>query len=124
MGRFPSVLLKIQSYFLILHSGTQALRHSGTQALRHSGTHKTFLYLYNTQNHDPMKVETKGHTCIIKDNHGDLTGFLMKLTHEYKTFEKHNIVADVTSCSKILAKDLNAFLPLAKIHKKVKKSFV
>ncbi|RZJ63260.1 MAG: ribonuclease Z [Flavobacterium sp.] len=71
-----------------------------------------------------MKVETKGHTCVIKDNQGDLTGFLMKLTHEYKTFEKHNIVADVSSCTNVSAKDLNAFLPLSKSHKKAKKSFV
>lgn len=71
-----------------------------------------------------MKVETKGHTIIIKDNQGDLTGFLMKLTHEYKTFEKHNIVADVSSCKNISAKDLNAFLPLSKTHKKAKRSFV
>lgn len=71
-----------------------------------------------------MKVDTKGTTTIIKDNQGDLTGFLMKLTHEYKTFEKYNLIVDVTACKNLSTKDINSFLPLSKTHKKAKKSFV
>ncbi|MGK4567877.1 ribonuclease Z [Flavobacterium sp. 3HN19-14] len=71
-----------------------------------------------------MKVETKGHTTTIKDTQGDLTAFLMKLTHEHKTFEKHNLIIDITHCKDASVKEVNAFLPLCKAHKKNKKSFV
>ena len=42
-----------------------------------------------------MKVEEKGHTFIIKDTQGDITAFLMKITHQYKTYENHNIIIDL-----------------------------
>lgn len=71
-----------------------------------------------------MKVEQKGHTVTIKDTQGDLVSFLMKVTHEYKTFEKHNMIIDISLYKKLSIKDLNSFLPLSKIHKKAKKSFV
>lgn len=71
-----------------------------------------------------MKVEQKGHTTVIKDTQGDLMSFIMKLTHEYKTFEKHNIIVDVTLHKDLCVKDINGFLPLSKQHKKAKKSFV
>ena len=71
-----------------------------------------------------MKVETKGHTTTIKETQGDLTAFLMKLTHEYKSFEKHHLILDVSSCKNPSVKEINAFLPLSKAHKKAKKSFV
>lgn len=71
-----------------------------------------------------MKVEQKGHTVTIKDTQGDLVSFLMKVTHEYKTFEKHNMIIDISLHKKLSVKDLNSFLPLSKIHKKAKKSFV
>lgn len=71
-----------------------------------------------------MKVDQKGHTVCIKDTQGDLVSFLMKVTHEYKTFEKHNIIIDVCSYSNLSVKEVNSFLPLSKQHKKAKKSFV
>ena len=71
-----------------------------------------------------MKVEQKGHTVTIKDTQGDLVSFLMKVTHEYKTFEKHNIIIDITLHKALSVKEVNSFLPLSKIHRKAKKSFV
>jgi len=71
-----------------------------------------------------MKVEQKGKNVTIKDTQGDLVSFLMKVTHEYKTFEKHNIVVDISLHEKLTVKDVNSFLPLSKTHKKAKKSFV
>lgn len=71
-----------------------------------------------------MKVDQKGHTVSIKDTQGDLVSFLMKVTHEYKTFEKHNMIVDVRLHKSPSLKDINGFLPLSKIHKKNKKSFV
>lgn len=71
-----------------------------------------------------MKVEQKGHTVAIKDTQGDLVNFLMKVTHEYKSFEKSNIIIDLTQHKAITLKAINSFLPLSKTHKKAKKSFV
>lgn len=71
-----------------------------------------------------MKVETKGHTTTIRDTQGDLVSFLMKVTHEYKTFEKHNIILDISTHADLSVKDINSVLPLSKTHRKAKKSFV
>ncbi|WP_338407729.1 ribonuclease Z [uncultured Flavobacterium sp.] len=71
-----------------------------------------------------MKVVQKGHTTCIKDTQGDLVSFLMKVTHEYKSFEKHNIIIDIRMYKNLSVKDINSFLPLSKIHKKAKNSFV
>ena len=71
-----------------------------------------------------MKVEQKGKNVLIKDTQGDLVAFLMKVTLEYKTFEKHNIIIDISLHEKLSVKDVNSFLPLYKTHKKAKKSFV
>ncbi|HOZ75818.1 MAG TPA: ribonuclease Z [Flavobacterium sp.] len=71
-----------------------------------------------------MRVEQKGKNVVIKDTQGDLVAFLMKVTHEYKTFEKHNIIIDISLHEALTVKDVNGFLPLSKMHKKVKKSFV
>lgn len=71
-----------------------------------------------------MKVETKGHTTSIKDTQGDLTVFVMKVTHEYKTFERNNIVIDLSKHNDLTVKQIKSFDSLAKIHKKAKKSFV
>lgn len=71
-----------------------------------------------------MKVDQKGHTVTIKDTQGDLVSFLMKVTHEYKTFEKYNIIIDVSLHKDLTLKGINSFLKLSKIHKKAKKSFV
>ena len=71
-----------------------------------------------------MKVNQKGHTVCIKDTKGDLVSFLMKVTHEYKSFEKHNIIIDIRLYDDLSVKEINSFLPLSKIHKKAKKSFI
>lgn len=71
-----------------------------------------------------MKVEQKGHTVIIKDTQGDFISFRLKLTHEYKTFQKHNIIVDVTPHKILTVKEIDSFLPLSKTHKKSKKSFI
>lgn len=71
-----------------------------------------------------MKVDQKGHTIAIKDTQGDLVSFLMKITHEYKTFEKHNIIIDISLHKGLTAKAIHGFLPLSKMHKKSKKSFI
>ena len=70
-----------------------------------------------------MKVDQKGHTVTIKDTQGDVNSFLEKVTQQIKTFEKHNIIIDL-SADAISEKDLKLFLPLSKVQKKAKKSFV
>ncbi len=71
-----------------------------------------------------MKVDQKGHTVTIKDTQGDLESFLLKLTTEYKTFQKSNIILDLRMYKTLSIKEIESFLPLSKIHKKNKKSFV
>ena len=71
-----------------------------------------------------MKVDQKGHTVTIKDTQGDLDSFRLKLTNEYKTFQKSNIIVDVRMYKTLPVKDIESFLPISKIHKKAKKSFV
>ncbi|PXY39794.1 ribonuclease Z [Flavobacterium cheongpyeongense] len=71
-----------------------------------------------------MKVDQKGHTVIIKDTQGDFKSFLDKVTQQFKTFEKQNIIIDLTSDSNLSENDLKLFLPLSKQQKKAKKSFV
>lgn len=71
-----------------------------------------------------MKVDQKGHTVTIRDTQGDLTSFLMKVTHQYKTFEKHNIIIDISLHKDLTISDIKLFMPLSKQHKKSKKSFI
>ena len=71
-----------------------------------------------------MKVDQKGHTVCIKDTQGDLVSFLMKVTHEYKSFEKYNIIIDIRLHKDLSVKQIDGFMPLSKIHKKSRKSFV
>lgn len=71
-----------------------------------------------------MKVEQKGHTTIIKDTNDDLMVFLMKLTHEHKTFEGNNLIVDITNHKSLSVKDIDYFLNLSKLHQKAKKSFI
>lgn len=71
-----------------------------------------------------MKVDQKGHTVTIKDTQGDFNSFLEKVTQQYKTFEKHNIIIDLMAHSELSENDVKLFLPLSKLQKKAKKSFV
>ena len=71
-----------------------------------------------------MKVDQKEHTITIKDLQGDFTSFLMKVTHQYKSFENHNIVIDLMIYKDLSTSDIKLFMPLSKQQKKSKKSFV
>jgi len=71
-----------------------------------------------------MKVEQKGHTVVIKDTQGDLDSFRLKLTNEFKTFQKNNIIVDIRMYKSLSVKEIESFLPLSKSHKKAKKSFI
>ena len=71
-----------------------------------------------------MKVDQKSHTITIKDTQGDFTGFLMKVTHQFKTFEKHNVIIDLLIHKELSIDQIKEFLPLSKQHKKAKRSFV
>ena len=71
-----------------------------------------------------MKVDQKEHTITIKDLQGDFTSFLMKVIHQYKSFENHNIVIDLMIYKDLSTSDIKLFMPLSKQHKKSKKSFV
>lgn len=71
-----------------------------------------------------MKVEQKGYTVCIKDTQGDLMSFLMKVTHEYKSFEKYNIILDIRLHKNLSLAAISSFMPLSKIHVKSKKSFI
>ena len=71
-----------------------------------------------------MKVDQKGHTVTIKDTQGDFNGFVEKVTQQFKTYEKHNVIIDLLSDSELTENDLKVFLPLVKLQKKAKKSFV
>ena len=82
------------------------------------------LILYKAPINYKMKVDQKGHTVTIKDTQGDFNAFLEKVTQQFKTFEKQNIIIDLSSDSRLSEKDLKLFLPLSKQQKKAKKSFV
>ncbi|MEO6175744.1 MAG: ribonuclease Z [Flavobacterium circumlabens] len=71
-----------------------------------------------------MKVDQKGHTVTIKDTQGDFNSFLEKVTQQFKTFEKQNIILDLLSHAALSEKEVKLFLPLSKQQKKNKKSFV
>jgi len=70
-----------------------------------------------------MKVDQKGHTVTIKDTQGDFNAFLDKVTTQFKTFEKQNIIIDLTATA-VSEKEVKSFLALSKQQKKAKKSFV
>jgi len=71
-----------------------------------------------------MKVENKGNTTIIKDTRGSTEAFLAKLTSEHKTFEKQNLILDVSADKNLTIETIGKFKSLSKIHRKGKKSFV
>jgi 2-polyprenyl-3-methyl-5-hydroxy-6-metoxy-1,4-benzoquinol methylase len=69
-----------------------------------------------------MKVDQKGtqlQSKILKV----LLLFLMKVTHQYKTFEKQNIIIDLLYHKDLTIDDVKLLLQLSE-HKKGKKSFI
>lgn len=71
-----------------------------------------------------MKVEEKGHTVIIRDTQGDAFSFLQKVQQEHNTFLQKNLILDISLDSNITLKTVTEFVPLSKLHRKAKKSFV
>lgn len=71
-----------------------------------------------------MKVIKKDGLIVISDSQFNLVSFIMKITHEYKSFEKDNILIDISNFENLAIKDINGFLPLIKQHVKNKHSFV
>ncbi len=71
-----------------------------------------------------MKIEEKGHTRIIRDPQNDSSALLMKLTHEYKSFEDRNLILDLSGDQNLTARGLSQFSALARQHKKNGKSLV
>ncbi|MCG9792764.1 ribonuclease Z [Flavobacterium algicola] len=71
-----------------------------------------------------MKVDQKGHTITIKETQGDFTAFLLKVTHQYKTYQEHNLIIDLLPNKEITIDNIKELKALSKQHKKAKKSFV
>lgn len=71
-----------------------------------------------------MKVDTKGHTITIKDTEGAVLNFVEKVTHQYHSFQDFNLILDVSNDKTVDLAAIKLFLPLAKTHKKAKKSLV
>lgn len=71
-----------------------------------------------------MKVDTKGHTIIIRDTEGNVGAFLEKVSSQHASFKNYNLVLDVTHDKSADVKSIKAFSELSKKHKKENKSFV
>ena len=71
-----------------------------------------------------MKVDTKRHTITIKDTEGVVTTFIEKVTNQYASFKDFNLILDVSNDKTVDIASIKLFLPLAKAHKKSKKSLV
>lgn len=71
-----------------------------------------------------MKVDTKGHTTIIKNTQADNASFLENLSREYHNFENQNLIVDITPDKATNLKDIKLFSDISKTHRKSKKSFV
>ncbi len=44
-----------------------------------------------------MKVDTKGHTTIIKDTESNVVAFLEKISNQYNSFKDYNLILDIQS---------------------------
>ncbi|OYU85130.1 MAG: ribonuclease Z [Flavobacterium sp. BFFFF2] len=71
-----------------------------------------------------MKVEHKGHTIHIKDTQLDIPHLIHCIESDLIQFGQHNLIVDLSRHTQITTKDLQAFLPLIKLVKKNKKSFI
>jgi glutamate formiminotransferase len=71
-----------------------------------------------------MKVDTKGHTTIIKDTQGDILAFLDKITQQHASYKDQNLILDVSHDKSVDISSIKLFTDLSKLHKKGKKSFV
>jgi hypothetical protein len=71
-----------------------------------------------------MKVDTKGHTTIIKDTEGNVTSFLEKVSAQHASYKGQNLILDMSHDKTTTIESINAFADLSKTHQKGKKSFV
>ncbi|HEU4495741.1 MAG TPA: ribonuclease Z, partial [Flavobacterium sp.] len=71
-----------------------------------------------------MNIDKKGHTAILKDTDGNAAAFIESITKGYEDFKEQNLIIDISEEAGITLKSVLAFLPLAKKHRKAKKSFV
>lgn len=71
-----------------------------------------------------MRVDTKGHTTIIKDTEGDSAAFLEKVSSQHASFKDQNLILDLTHDKSVDVNSIIAFEDLSEKHKNGKKSFV
>lgn len=71
-----------------------------------------------------MKVEQQGHTTIIKDTQGNFSNFIIKISEQFNSFKKQNLILDISKDENLNIKDLKEAKDLAKKHKKEKKTMV
>jgi hypothetical protein len=71
-----------------------------------------------------MKVDQKGHTTTLRNTQGDCQAFLEKITNQYNTFQKQNLILDLSKNKTISLVEIKLFSPLSKQHKNNKKSMV
>ena len=71
-----------------------------------------------------MKVDTKGHTTIIKDTEGNATSFLEKMSAQHASYKGQNLILDMSHDKTATVERIKAFANLSKKHQDGKKSFV
>lgn len=71
-----------------------------------------------------MKVDQKGHTTIIRNTQGSTAEFLQKLLQEYKTYQKQNLILDLSYDKNLTLEGIKSFSELHKSHHKGRKSMV
>jgi hypothetical protein len=71
-----------------------------------------------------MKVDQKGHTTIIRNTQGTTALFLQKVLKEYHTFQKQNLILDLSQDKDLSMEDVKSFAELIKTHAKAKKSLI
>lgn len=71
-----------------------------------------------------MKVDTKGHTILIKDTEDDMLVFLEKVSQQHTSYQDYNLILDLSHDKSVTKTKIKSFSELAKKHKSGNKSFV
>ena len=71
-----------------------------------------------------MKVDHKGHTTIIRNTQGSTARFREKVVQEYHSFQKQNLILDLSQDNDLTMEDVKSFATLTKTHAKEKKSLI
>ena len=71
-----------------------------------------------------MKVDQKGHTTTLRNTQGDCQAFLEKITNQYNTFQKQNLILDLSQNKTISLGEIKLFNLFFKQYKNNKKSLV